>query len=123
MLYHAHRNDFAVWFNSDSFYKPIFEDDFEVLKAGSSIRAELAPSYDVRHGFFFTADCEGFRDFDDLDGSFRYSFYSNGVKLESKNITIPFRTPKVWTSEGVCRIALFTFELPYKGHYTVAPNS
>ena len=117
----VYRNELAVWFNADSFYKPIFTGDLDVLHPGSIVRAELTPSYDVRHGFFLTFPCEDLRyvHIDDMEGVVRYSFYANGIELESKTITIPRRPMMGIHSGGTCDIVLFTFDLPYHGHSTV----
>ena len=117
----AYRNELAVWFNADSFYKPIFIGDLDVLQPGSVVRAELTPSYDVRHGFFLTFPREdmGYTYFTNIDGSVRYSFYANGVELKSKTISIPRQPMMGMYSDGTCDIVLFTFDLPYQGHSTV----
>lgn len=116
-----HKNELAVWFNSDHFYQPIFESDFDVFCTGSSAHAELKPSYDVRHGFFLTFPCDGMRSerYDHLDGSIRYSFHSQGIELESRTIALPAYPMKGLSSNGICDIALFTFDLPFRGHEEV----
>lgn len=116
-----HKNELAVWFNSDHFYRPIFESDFDVFCTGSSAHAELKPSYDVRHGFFLTFPCDGMRSerYDHLDGSIRYSFHSQGIELESRTIALPAYPMKGLSSNGICDIALFTFDLPFRGHEEV----
>lgn len=113
-----HRNELAVWFNSDSFYKPIFESSIDVTHPGSLVRAELMPSYDVRHGFFLTFPCENMMStyYSNMDGSIHYSFYLNGVELDSETIDIPPHPMMGLNSSGICDIVLFTFDLPYKGH-------
>ncbi len=114
----AHKNEFAVWFNSDDFYRPIFESDFDVFQEGSSVHAELKPSYDVRHAFFLIFPCDAMRSelYNNLDGIIRYSFHSQGVELESKTIALPPLPMKGLSSSGICDIALFTFNLPFQGH-------
>lgn len=117
----AQRNELAVWFNSESFYRPIFKSDFDVLQIGHAVRAELKASYDVRHGFFLTFPCDNImsRAYDNLDGSIRYSLYSDGVELESESITIPQRPIMGQNNNGICDMVLFTFNLPYKGYDTI----
>ena len=113
----ANRNELAIWFNANSFYRPIFTSDFNILDSGSTVRAELKPSYDVQHGFFLAFPCESLPldFFANLDGSIRYTFWTKGVELESKTISIPPH-PIGGLKGGICDIALFTFDLPYKGH-------
>ncbi len=114
----ANRNELAVWFNADSFYRPIFTSSFDVQEPGISIRAELKSTYQVRHGFFLTFPCDNLMSevYNNLDGSIRYSFYSKGVELESKTIPIPQQPMMGQNRNGVCNIVLFTFDLPYQDH-------
>ena len=113
----AHRNELAVWFNSDSFYRPIFSRDFDVLQSGSTVRAELTPSYDVRHGFFLTFPCNDVMStkYANMDGSIHYSLYADGVELQSETLAVPKRPMMGLSSSGICDILLFTFDLPFKG--------
>jgi hypothetical protein len=115
---HACRNDLAVWFNTDSFYKPIYSSDFNVLQTGYVVRAELKPSYDIRHGFFlaFKHESCNFQEYNDMSGAIHYTIYTDTVKLESKTISIPNQPMWGLRSDGTCDIALFTFDLPYQGH-------
>ena len=114
----AHKNELAVWFDSDNFYHPLFESDFDVYRAGSSIHAVLKPSYDVRHGFFLTFPCDGkISDrYNNLDGAIRYSLHSQGIELESKTIAVPSYPMRGLSSGGICDIVLFTFDIPFQGH-------
>ncbi|WP_319470569.1 hypothetical protein [uncultured Pseudodesulfovibrio sp.] len=116
----ANRNELAVWFNADSFYRPIFTSSFDVLQSGSTVRAELTPSYDVTHGFHLAFPCESLPlyYFADLDGSIRYSILSEGIELKSETISIPPHPISILTGEG-CEIVLFTFDLPFQGHDVV----
>ncbi|WP_272699842.1 hypothetical protein [Desulfovibrio sp. Fe33] len=117
----SHRNELAVWFNSDSFYKPIFIGDLNVLQPGSTVSAQLTPSYHVRHGFFLTFPCDdiSLESYCNTEGSIRYSFLLNGIELDSKTIAIPKRPMRGQDSNGICDIALFTFDLPFQGHDSV----
>lgn len=117
----THRNELAVWFDNDNFYRPIFEGNLDVLQKGSTVHAELKPSYNVRHGFFLIFPCDGMRSeqYNDLDGVIRYSFHSQGVELESKTIAVPSYPMKGLSSDGICDIVLFTFDLPFHGHEKV----
>ena len=112
------RNELAVWFNSESFYRPIYESDFGVFETGSTVHAELKPSYDVRYGFFLVFPCESMpvNFFADLDGSIRYTIQANGVELESKTISVPSRPMSGLSSGGLCDIVVFTFDLPFQGY-------
>lgn len=113
----SHRNELAVWLNSNSFYKPIYSSKFDTLHPGSTVRAELTPSYDVKHGFFLVFPCENLPldFFANLDGTIRYTILANGVELESKTMQPPTH-PMGGLKNGNCDIALFTFDLPFKGH-------
>jgi len=116
----SHRNELAVWFNSDAFYRPIFTGNLDVFRSGSSVSAKLSPAYDVRHGFFLTFPCETLPMdyFANLDGSIRYSIKSGDILLLSKIVSPP-RHPISGLKERGCDIALFTFDLPFQGHDTV----
>nr|WP_321974341.1 hypothetical protein [Pseudodesulfovibrio indicus] len=116
----SHRNELAVWFNSDSFYKPIFIGDLNVLQPGSTVSAQLTPSYHVRHGFFLTFPCETLPIdfFANLDGSIQYTIKSGDIVLTSKLISPPTH-PMGGLNERGCDIALFTFDLPFQGHESV----
>ncbi|QJB55883.1 hypothetical protein [Pseudodesulfovibrio sp. zrk46] len=116
----ANRNELAVWFNTDSFYRPIYTGNINVLQSGSTIHAELKPSYDVRHGFFITFPCESVMPefFSGLDGSIRYTFRAEGVELMSKAVSFP-SNPISGMNDDHCDIALFTFDLPFEGHESI----
>lgn len=114
------KNLLAVWFNSDSFYKPIYSSSFDVSQPGTVVRAELTPAYEVEHGFHLSFPCESIPldNFANLDGSIRYTIESKGIKLVSRTIQIPSHPISILEKNG-CEIVLFTFELPYKGHEIV----
>lgn len=109
-------NDFAVWFNSDEFYHPIFSSELDVSKSGSTVSAVLNERYDVRHAFSLVVpyDDNRFDDFNNLDGRIRYTFTSNDTVLESKTISIPAR-PSVGLNKHF-EIPLFSFDLPFEGY-------
>ena len=116
----SHRNELAVWFNSDSFYKPIYSSSFDVSQPGTVVRAELTPAYEVEHGFHLIFPCEStpLDSFANLDGSIRYTIESKGIELVSRTIQIPSHPISILKKNGY-EIVLFTFELPYKGHEIV----
>jgi len=116
----SHRNELAVWFNSDSFYKPVFTGELDVFQSGSSVTAELTSSYNVKHGFFLIFPCDSLPVdfFANLDGSIRYTIKSGGMVLESRKIAPPSH-PIGGINEKGCSVALFTFDLPYQGHDSV----
>ena len=116
----SHRNELSVWFNSDSFYKPIFTDKFDVLRSGYRVSAELESVYDVRHGFFLTFPCDNLPTdfFADLDGSVHYTIKSGDIVLTTKTISPPQHPMGGLDTKG-CNILLFTFDLPFEGHNSV----
>lgn len=116
----SHRNELAVWFNSDSFYKPIFMGNLDVLHSGSTVSAELTSAYDVRHGFFLTFPCDQLPldFFTNLDGSIQYTIKSGDIVLVSKVVSPPPH-PMGGLNEKGCDIVLFTFDLPFQGHDSV----
>lgn len=107
-------SDFAVWFNTDNFYRPIFSAKFDVAEPGYTVRAHLSHRYNVRHGFFLTFPHKGINidKFSELDGAILYTFSSKGVVLKSERIAVPPR-PMGGFKDGIWTLALFTFELPY----------
>ena len=108
-------NDFAAWFNSDEFHRPIYSSEIDVSKGESSIHARLNSRYKIRHGFSLLLPQDGhwFEDFNNLDGRIKYTFTSNNNILQSETITIPSR-PMMGLSDGQFEIILFTFDLPLK---------
>jgi len=107
-------NYFAANFRTETFYKPIFSQDFDVMKEGSTINTLLKPSFHVRHGFFLVFPCTNwFSTTDNLDGQIKYSFLSNGEIIETKTMDIPARLMAGYNGKK-CDVVLFTFDLPYK---------
>lgn len=107
-------NDFAVWFNADHFYSPIAVKPFDIMDEGFTVRLKLDHQYDVRHGFSLVFPCTEAASglFSDLDGEISYRFLSNGAVISEQSTSIP--THPMWGSKkGICRIVLFTFDLPY----------
>lgn len=107
-------NDFAVWFNTDNFYRPIFSAKFDVAQPGYTVRAQLFHRYDVTHGFFLEFPYKDFDidKFSELDGVILYTFSSKGVVLKSERLAVPSR-PMGGGKNGMRDLVLFTFELPY----------
>jgi len=107
-------NDFAVWFNTDNFYRPIFSAKFDVAEPGYTVRAQLSHRYDVTHGFFLEFPYTDFDidQFSDLDGAILYTFSSKGVILKSERMAVPSR-PMGGFKNGMRDLVLFTFDLPY----------
>lgn len=113
--WHLHKsNEFAVWFNSDNFYRPIYSAAFDIARPGFTVQAHLSQNYDVTHGFFLEFPCDSYdlRSVYDLDGIIRYTFWSKGVVLKSEQIPLPSR-PMGGFKKGKRNFVLFTFELPY----------
>ncbi|MBI9078782.1 MAG: hypothetical protein JEY79_03465 [Pseudodesulfovibrio sp.] len=108
-------NDFAVWFNAEKFYRPIYSADFDVMNKETTIKIKLENSYNVKHGFSLVFPCKtvDYRSFTDLDGLLQYKFISNNKLLEKRTIPIPTR-PILGTNDGKCDLVLFTFDLPFQ---------
>jgi len=108
-------NDFAVWFNAEKFYRPIYSASFDIMNKGTTIKVKLKNSYDVKHGFSLVFPCKNidYRAFTNLDGLIQYKFLSDNKPLEGRIISPPTH-PILGTSNGECDLVLFTFDLPYK---------
>jgi hypothetical protein len=114
---YMNRNVLYAFFDTDNFYRPLYENDFDVLQDGTGVHADLKSSYDVEHGFFLLFPYES-RDFDsvyEMDGLISYTISYQGAILESKIIAPPARPINGITSAGQ-DVLLFSFELPFQGH-------
>jgi hypothetical protein len=107
-------NDFAVWFNAEKFYRPIYSANFDVMNKGTTVRIKLNSEYNVSHAFFLVFPCE-YKEwqFNELNGIVKYSFMSDGKILKTSNTTI-LKNPISGYKHGMCDIALFTFDLPFQ---------
>lgn len=108
---------FASWLTPSKFHTPIFTAKFDATSTGTTIKAPLHNSYDVKHGFFLVFPCDdiGSTSYSAMGGVFRYTFFSGNKVLESKTMSPPPKAIRGYSGD-MCDLVLFTFDLPYKNN-------
>lgn len=106
-------NYFAANFRTETFYHPIFLENFDVLQKGASVQATLINSFNVEYGFFLVLPCNNpaIEPFTNLDGIIEYKLIAKGKTLTSKRISPPSR-PVFGKNHNECSLLLFPIRFP-----------